>query len=45
MTKALPVLMAVLSLGAAVVYLLSGDIRHGCYWLPAGALTTLVTFW
>lgn len=43
MTRFLPVLMATLSFGAAVVYLFNGDWKHSLYWLAAGVIAIVVT--
>ncbi len=42
--KILPLAMIILSLGAALVYAVSGDVRRALYWIFAAALTASVTF-
>ncbi len=44
MTRALPIAMIVMQLGAAVVYASHGDVRKVVYWLAAAALNAAVTF-
>lgn len=39
-----PVMIIALNVGAAFVYLLDGDWRHGIYFASAAALTASVTF-
>jgi hypothetical protein len=39
-----PCLLIALDLGAALVYFLSKDIKHGVYWVAAAILTVTVTF-
>lgn len=34
----------VLDIGAAIVYAVSGDVRHTVYWLAAATLTACVTY-
>lgn len=43
MTRLLPLLVATLSFGAAVVYLFDGDWKHSLYWLAAGVIAVMVT--
>ena len=31
-------------IGASLVYLWQGDLRHGVYWFCAGVITVTVTF-
>lgn len=40
----LPAIMILLSLAAAIAYLLEGDLRRTVYWAAAAALTASVTF-
>jgi hypothetical protein len=42
--RILPSVMIVLSLLAAFVYFLDGDMRRGIYWISAGVLTASVTY-
>ncbi len=42
--RTFPVFMLALSIGAGIVYLSSGDIRRGFYWLAAALITVTVTF-
>jgi hypothetical protein len=44
MTRALPFLMILLSIGAAAVYGASGDLRRTIYWIAAATITVAVTF-
>jgi len=44
MVKLFPTILIILDIGAAVVYLWYGDIRHTIYWLAAAVLTICVTF-
>lgn len=44
MTLFFPIILILLDICAAVVYLLSGDIRHGAYWLAAAILSICVVF-
>jgi len=44
MTKTFPIILIGLDIGAAVVYLCSGDWKHGIYWVAAATLTATVTF-
>jgi hypothetical protein len=37
--RILPIAMIVQCLIASIVYFVKGDIRHGFYWLFAGAIT------
>jgi len=39
-----PIILIILDLGAGIVYLFCGDIRHFLYWLFAAGLTICVTF-
>lgn len=43
MTRALPLVMMVLSIGAGAVYLAAGDWRRAGYWFAASAITFFVT--
>jgi len=43
MTYIFPILLIILDVAAAVVYFISGDVKHGIYWLAAATLTTCVT--
>ena len=38
-----PIVLIILDLGASVVYLWKGDIKHSIYWLSASVLTICVT--
>lgn len=40
----LPTVMLVLSLGAAAMYAVDGDVRKTIYWLAAAAITASVTY-
>lgn len=42
--KILPSVMIGLSVGAAIVYGISGDLRHTLYWSAAAVITASVTF-
>ena len=44
MIRLLPIVMIILSVGAGVVYLWYGDIRHAVYWFAAAVLNVSVTF-
>lgn len=44
MTKLLPVLMILQSLGAAGVYAYAGNLRQAIYWSAAAIITASVTF-
>lgn len=39
-----PILSVILSLGASIVYINSGNIVKGVYWLLGGAITIVVTW-
>ena len=43
MTKIFPYILVILDIGAAIVYLFNGDIRHAIYWFAAATLTASVT--
>lgn len=40
----LPTVMIILSIGAAVVYVVKGDIGRGCYWFFGACIAITVTF-
>lgn len=40
----LPVIMMLLSIGAACMYAGAGDVRRAVYWLAAAIITASVTF-
>lgn len=40
----LPIVMIMLSLGAAGFYALDHDARRAIYWIAAAVITTVVTF-
>ena len=42
-TKIFPYCLIVMDMGASIVYLAHGDIRHCVYWLSAAILTVTVT--
>lgn len=42
--KFAPILMIVLSVVAAVIYAVTGDVRRAIYWSAAAVLTATVTF-
>lgn len=42
--KVFPTIMIVLMLGAAVVYLMHGDIRKGVYWIAGAVINISVTY-
>jgi len=44
MTRAFPIALIILDLGASFIYLLEGDLRRTIYWLAAATLTSCVTF-
>ena len=44
LTRALPVLMIAISVGAAIVYGFDGDYRRAVYWIAAAVITAVVTF-
>ncbi|MDD4445492.1 MAG: hypothetical protein PHC36_06745 [Eubacteriales bacterium] len=39
-----PVILIWFDVGAAVVYLCCGDVKHAIYWFAAATLTATVTF-
>ncbi len=43
-TKIFPVILIGLDVGAAIVYLCCGDVKHAIYWFAAATLTATVTF-
>ena len=43
MTKLFPYTLAVLDFASALVYFISGDMRHTIYWCAAGTLTLSIT--
>lgn len=43
-TQVLPMLMIVLSVGAAIVYAVQKDARHAIYWTASAVLIASVTF-
>jgi hypothetical protein len=42
--KVFPTILIVLSIGAGIVYLTKGDVRHAGYWFSAAALNAFVTY-
>lgn len=44
LTRAFPLTLIVLDLGAASIYLWCGDLRRTIYWTAAAILTASVTF-
>ena len=44
MTRAFPIALIILDLGASIVYAFNGDLRRTIYWLAAATLTSCVTF-
>lgn len=42
--RALPTLLIIIDVAAAIVYIPTGDWRHVVYWLAAAALTYTVTW-
>jgi hypothetical protein len=42
--KILPGVIIIISLGASLVYYISGDFRRGTYWLAAAVLNVSVVF-
>jgi hypothetical protein len=44
MEKTFPTIMIVLSVGAAIVYAIKGDVQHVVYW-TAGAIITFAVTW
>lgn len=44
MDKIFPTISVLLNVGAAISYLVKGDIPHCLYWCFAGGLTILVTY-
>jgi hypothetical protein len=40
----LPSILILIDIGAAIPYFISGDIKHGIYWLAAATLTACVTY-
>lgn len=44
MEKIFPTVIILLSLGAAIVYALKGDVRHSTYWFAATVLNISVTY-
>jgi hypothetical protein len=44
MEKIFPTVIILLSLGAAIVYALKGDVRHATYWFAATVLNISVTY-
>ena len=43
-TRAFPIVLIMLDIGAAIVYGAALDWRRAIYWLAAGVLTACVTF-
>lgn len=44
MSKLFPTIIIALSLGAAIVYAVKGDVRHAIYWFAAATLNISVTY-
>jgi hypothetical protein len=44
MSKIFPTIIISLSLGAAIVYAVKGDVRHAVYWFAAATLNIAVTY-
>jgi len=42
--KILPTILMLIDIGAAVMYMPTGDWRKVCYWLAASILTGVVTW-
>ncbi len=42
-TLLFPIVLTILDIGAAIVYLYNGDIKHFVYWIAAATLTICVT--
>jgi hypothetical protein len=42
--KVLPAAIILMSLAAAIIYGIKGDVRRTIYWLSAAAVNTSVTF-
>ena len=44
MEKIFPTIIILMSLGAAVMYAIKGDVRHAMYWFSATVLNISVTY-